>query len=465
MGDRVIAFGKYDLGYPKCPIQIEQYKLFYSEDDRKTYICFKFVNFFDVEIKELRFNLVCFDKNKKPIGAFKDYYYSPKIAKKYSEFGYENKFEIPCYGCQTAMLAFSTVTFNDGNVWKYQENMFPPIPKSAKPITPDIPHFQQINLELKKFSAERIKFNPLFTAHGWICTCGMVNIVDDEDCLSCKINRYNLMDSFNDEYLVEQEKIERARKEKEIQEREAKLKKQREAVALNNTIKLDLVEIKKPNQPKKEVKPLVLEELVLEEVKPAQIKPVSPRPQQKPVENKQPKKEELLDLNLEELDLVEEKEEKKPLIKKEKVEPKPIEPLKPIIKEEPKKVEKPVEPKKEKPVEIKKEEKKEDLKKKEDKVLPKEEKKDKFHLFKKDKPQKEDIVDSKKKTEDKKEEKIEKKEETVIAPPKKENSSFGLNFDDVDKPMESKKKEEKVVESQEIEDEIIAPLDLSDWLV
>lgn len=217
-----------------APVIISEGSLFLNCRSEDLSVCLRLKSVSEHEISSVAVCIIPFDAKGAPIGDIIQYSYSLLKLKRDDQFGGRKYIPAPEKGTRSFSVYISQVIFADYSTW---ENSEPFIPVgSAVPLEAALED-REVTRQFAARYGNDCKYMPYTDRDLWFCTCGAVNLLEEERCHSCKRNR-TAFQSINISTLTKEAKrrTEREQREAEIQKNEKEIRQKKNKTILKWTM-------------------------------------------------------------------------------------------------------------------------------------------------------------------------------------------------------------------------------------
>ena len=152
----------------------------------------KFLNIAPYVIRDITFDVVCYNQAREPIGYLTNITFSDIDAQRNTNFGYHRKIEITDLDTRNVEYIIRSVTYDNGNAWTNTQNR-----RFDTRIDQESIYTVQgdYNKQFRDICARsgidgmNLVLQPVFTEDYWLCACGTFNWNDETMCSQCSVNR------------------------------------------------------------------------------------------------------------------------------------------------------------------------------------------------------------------------------------------------------------------------------------
>ena len=210
MGKYTHIFKNYEGSYlPGCPVIIVGKALVKEEYTGDIYAQVKFQNIGSKSIAGISASVTVFDVYGKELNSVKDIQYLNLNVERGSEFG--SKTLIPLdTNARSFDLGLDQVRFADGSALKLQNNSWEKLPEQELLIDK---LGKELAEEYYRQTSQSSCYVPCKNKSIWLCSCGAVNLADEESCRDCG-QKYSELVTALDEENLKKAYDEKARKKK-----------------------------------------------------------------------------------------------------------------------------------------------------------------------------------------------------------------------------------------------------------
>ena len=178
----------------------------------------KFRNITDKTIKALRISIISFDTVGKQLDDLMSYEYLDLSAGRNEEFGQKVPITLINNSTRSFSVTVDEVIFDDNSVWKGVETEWLPL-KNAKRLS-EIFQDSELVKQYKIEYSEKCEYEVTEDRDVWICSCGTINKIGEDECCNCACNLQMLKN-------VDFEKLRENCDIRLVKEREEKAKRQK----------------------------------------------------------------------------------------------------------------------------------------------------------------------------------------------------------------------------------------------
>lgn len=182
MGKYIQVFKNYEGSYlPGCPVIIVGKALVKEEYTGDIYAQVKFQNIGSKSIVGISASVTVFDVYGKELNSVKDIQYLNLNVERGSEFG--SKTLIPLdTNARSFDIGLDQVRFADGSALKLQNNSWEKLPEQELLIDK---LGKELAEEYYRQTSQSSRYVPCKNKSIWLCSCGAVNLADEESCRDC----------------------------------------------------------------------------------------------------------------------------------------------------------------------------------------------------------------------------------------------------------------------------------------
>ena len=223
------------LWFSGSPIAICTMKLELDTSAGCIFAYSKMMNVQPEHIKEVVFDLICYDSVRIVVDTIEDCKYSYLDIPRNGVFGMERAIKVKNPQTRNVEFVLKSVETTAGDVWENEGGIRFNISleqESIYNVQKDL-HKQFIdNCTRKNIDHTKLIFQPVFDKTHWLCACGTLNWNDEDECSGCKLSKQWLLENIQTDYLRSQdekrkseaEKVRREAAEKEIADKERQKK-------------------------------------------------------------------------------------------------------------------------------------------------------------------------------------------------------------------------------------------------
>ena len=227
MGKYIQVFKNYEGSYlPGCPVIIVGKALVKEEYTGDIYAQVKFQNIGSKSIVGISASVTVFDVYGKELNSVKDIQYLNLNVERGSEFG--SKTLIPLdTNARSFDLGLDQVRFADGSALQLHHNSWEKLPEQELLIDK---LGKELAEEYYRQTSQSSRYVPCKNKSIWLCSCGAVNLADEESCRDCGQKYSELVTALDEDKLaasIKQRLEEEARLNAERAEKEAKSRRKR----------------------------------------------------------------------------------------------------------------------------------------------------------------------------------------------------------------------------------------------
>ena len=204
---KVLEEKNIHLWFEDSPVAVLAQKLALDIDKTEFFACFKLLNLQPDNLKDIYFDIICYDANRQVIDTVCDVSYNGFDVARNTEFGYNRR--VPVKNQQTRSVEFflKQVLCSNGHTW----------------INTDSKHFDTALEQQSIFSVQGdlnkqfleictrsgidgtvFSLQPVFNEKFWLCGCGSFNWAHEEVCCECGVGKVWLQKNTSPEVLEKQ---------------------------------------------------------------------------------------------------------------------------------------------------------------------------------------------------------------------------------------------------------------------
>lgn len=214
------------MWFKDSPIIICAFRVAVDMNTGDMFTSAKFLNVAPFTLREMTFDIICYDQMRQPICYLTDITYRDLDVKRNTDFGYHRKIEITDLDTRNVEYIVKSVVYDNGQVWRNSGNRRFDTKidqKSIYTVQGDT------NKQFRDICARsgidglNLVLQPVFEEDHWLCACGAFNWADETQCSQCSVNRDWLKKNTDPEFLrlrKEQQDTEIQRIREQVQERE-----------------------------------------------------------------------------------------------------------------------------------------------------------------------------------------------------------------------------------------------------
>ena len=170
-----------------APVVISAGALLKDNQTGKILAQLKFRNLKDKTIKALKISIISFDTVGKQLDDLMIYEYLDLSAERNGEFGQKVPVTLANNSTRSFSATVDEVIFNDNSVWKDSgANNWIPL-KKAKRLS-EIFQDSEIVKQYKIEHSEKCEYEITEDRDVWICSCGTINKISENECVNCACN-------------------------------------------------------------------------------------------------------------------------------------------------------------------------------------------------------------------------------------------------------------------------------------
>ena len=215
------------LWFEDSPIAVCAQKLALDIDKAEFFAGFKLMNLQPDNLKDICFDVICYDANRQVIDTVCDIFYSGFDVERNVEFGYNRR--VPVKNQQTRSVEFvlKNVLFSNGHAWVNSDGQRFDTALEQQGIFSVQGDLNKQFLEIctrSGIDGTAFSMQPVFNEKFWLCGCGCFNWANEAVCFECGVGKIWLQKNTSPEVLEKQSGFEEQQKS-EIQSRYAEFEK------------------------------------------------------------------------------------------------------------------------------------------------------------------------------------------------------------------------------------------------
>ena len=195
------------LWFEDSPVAVCAQKLALDIDKAEFFASFKLMNLHPDNLKDIFFDIICYDSNRQVIDTIYDVAYNGFDVTRNIEFGYNRRVPIKNQQTRSVEFVLKNILYSNGHTWVNSDNKRFDTPLEQQSIFSAQGDLNKQFLEIctrSGIDGTAFSLQPIFAEKFWLCGCGCFNWANEEVCCECGVGKGWLQKNTSPEVLQKQ---------------------------------------------------------------------------------------------------------------------------------------------------------------------------------------------------------------------------------------------------------------------